>query len=287
MVEPKLTRDISDGPVTAATFIRGNSLKGNRSFDEDYKVTKVLGTGTYGEVRLCKHLKSGEPRAVKIVKKDKFNSDEIQQIMEEVVIHKKLDHPNIVKIHEYFEDQNNFYIVQELCEGGMLFDHIINKGHLEEKCSQECVKVLAQAIAYINSFDIAHRDIKPENILLDSSKHYANLKLIDFGCSKVLQQASTDSQLVGTPFYIAPEVLRGRHGKQCDVWSIGVIAFILLCGDPPFYGESTEEIEAKIRIGVFSFDNICWQQVSAEAQDFIAKTLVLDVEERMTIEQCL
>ena len=92
--------------------------------------------------------------------------------MEEVAIHKKLDHPNIIKIHEYYEDQNNIYIVQEFCEGGMLFDHIISKGHLTEKCAQECIKVLVQAISYVNSFDVAHRDIKPENILLDKTKTF-------------------------------------------------------------------------------------------------------------------
>ena len=110
------------------------------------------------------------------------------------------------------------------------------------------------------------------------------MKLIDFGCSKILKKFNTDSQLVGTPFYIAPEVLRGRHGRECDIWSIGVIAYILLCGNPPFYGDSTEEIEKKIRIGDFSFEDEVWHHVSDPAKDFVRKTIVLEIDERLNIE---
>ena len=261
--------------------------KGEGTLRDQYKIGKVLGEGAFGEVRLCTHRFSNEKRAVKVLKKETMDEEETKSMLNEIQILKNLDHPNIVKIYEYFEDSKRFYIVTDNIEGGELFDEISRRGHFTERDAAVLLKQILSAIAYSHSHNIMHRDLKPENILLEASHDFDQAKIIDFGTAKVFD---TDKQLkeqIGTPYYIAPEVLNKKYGKECDIWSTGVIAYILLSGLPPFNGATDSEIMAAIKKGKFVFTNKVWSGVSDSARDFITQLLNMDTKKRPTAEQCL
>mmetsp|Transcript_16118 Transcript_16118/g.13654 ORF Transcript_16118/g.13654 Transcript_16118/m.13654 type:complete len:156 (-) Transcript_16118:463-930(-) len=152
---------------------------------------------------------------------------------------KKLDHPNIIKLYEIYEDARYIYLVLELCSGGELFDRITNKGSFAEAEAIEAFQQIMHAINYCHSFNITHRDLKPENFLYLNDDDESPIKVIDFGLSK---RGNTTQDVMttraGTPYYISPEVLQGKYDQSCDIWSAGVIMYILLCGYPPFYGNT-------------------------------------------------
>jgi len=149
------------------------------------------------------------------------------------------------------------------------------------------MKQMLSAIAYCHNLNIMHRDLKPENILLEANKQYDQIKLIDFGTAKKFDPSKKIKEQIGTPYYIAPEILNGQYGKECDLWSLGVITFILLSGIPPFNGSSDAEIMSAIRKGKFNFNHKSFQTVSETAKDFITKLLNLDVTRRLTAQQAL
>jgi len=146
---------------------------------------------------------------------------------------------------------------------------------------------MLSCVSYCHNKNIVHRDLKPENVMLEASKEFDQIKIIDFGTALVFDPSKQLREQIGTPYYIAPEVLKKRYGKECDIWSAGVIVFILLSGIPPFNGVTDAEIMASIRKGKFSFSNKVWNSVSAEAKDFITQLLTLDVAKRPTAEQAL
>jgi calcium-dependent protein kinase len=147
-----------------------------------------------------------------------------------------MDHPNILKLYEVFEDQKFIHLVTELCQGGELFDYILEKRKFSEKTAAHFMKQLFQAIAYCHRKGIVHRDLKPENLLLEQHSETASIKVIDFGTSALIDPKKVLSQKLGTPYYTAPEVLKSNYNEKCDVWSCGVIMYIMLCGYPPFNG---------------------------------------------------
>lgn len=149
---------------------------------------------------------------------------------------KSLDHPNIVKIYEYFEDDKRFYIVQDHIEGGELFDEIIERGKFSEKDAATVMKQMISCINHCHSHNIMHRDLKPENVLLEKSKNFDQIKVIDFGTALAYKPGQNFKETIGTPYYIAPEVLNHSYSKECDMWSLGVICYIILSGVPPFNG---------------------------------------------------
>ena len=177
----------------------------------------------------------------------------MDRFKQEIVILQTLDHPNVLKLYEYFEDSKNVYLITELCRGGELFDRIIENEFFSEKVAAKIFKQILQPLNYCHSQGIAHRDLKPENFLFETKDEDSDLKIIDFGLSKILtntgQAFSAQSSLkgsknldrmntrAGTPNYISPEVLNGNYGVECDLWSAGCILYILLCGYPPFYGD--------------------------------------------------
>jgi len=168
----------------------------------------------------------------------------------------QLDHPYVLKLYEYFEDQNNVYLITELCKGGELFDRIINEECFSEKVAARLMKQMLQSLNYCHHQGIAHRDLKPENFLFETRNDSSDIKIIDFGLSKIIKTTEFNGQVnftnnkvnpkemddrmntrAGTPNYISPEVLAGNYGVECDLWSAGCILYILLCGYPPFYGD--------------------------------------------------
>ena len=150
----------------------------------------------------------------------------------------QIDHPNVMNVFEFWEDKINFFIVTELCTGGELFDRIVESGCFNEQMACSTMKALISAIVYCHKYNIVHRDLKPENLLYESRDANSNLKVIDWGSSRKYNPNIPMTKSKGTPYYIAPEVLKGTYNEKCDIWSLGVIMYIMLCGYPPFNGKS-------------------------------------------------
>lgn len=221
-----------------------------------------LGKGSYGKVQKAVHKVSNLKRAVKIIEKRRTTSDYQNRLINEVNILKGCDHPNIIKILEFFQDDSNFYIVTELCEGGELYKRINLKKRFSEEEAAWTIRQVVSALYYIHSHKIVHRDLKPENILYDSRQDDSLIKVIDFGTSHNYDPNSKMTQKFGTCYYIAPEVLKGQYDESCDVWSCGVILYLLLGGYPPFFGSSDEVVLRKVEKGVVEFDAENWDDVS-------------------------
>lgn len=259
-----------------------------------YKIDKknVLGTGTFGTVHRVLHKKTGQIRACKTINKTKITN--AQRFDEEIKILRQLDHPNILKLYEYFEDSKNIHLITELCQGGELFDLIVEKEFLQEEEAVNVFKQILFSINYCHKQNIVHRDLKPENFLLeDKPEKESNyqIKTIDFGLSKIIKTRNTGriermQTRVGTPYYISPEVLAGNYDKACDLWSAGCILYIMLCGYPPFQGDDDQEIIEAVLKGKFSFDDDAWVNVSIEAKDLIKK-LITKPERRLTAQEAL
>lgn len=256
-----------------------------KSFLELYRVESYLGTGSFGEVRTVIHKLTGQERAVKLFRKSLDDYKSYLKVKNEIQILKTLHHPCIIKIFEYFEDDKRLYIVLEKCNGGELFDMITEKTNLNENTSAIICKQIFSAVAYMHENNIIHRDIKPENIMLEETEDYVNIKIIDFGTA-IKSSGSRFVELVGSPFYIAPEVVDGNYSIECDMWSCGVILYILLSGYPPFDAKNSNDILKKIKQGKYSFSKPIWEIVSNEAKDLITK-LLCPADIRLTAGQAL
>merc|ERR1712007_56197 len=247
-----------------------------------------LGEGSYGSVSKCTHKTTKAVRAVKLI--SKTQRKDLQRFKKEIAIMKVMDHPNILKLHETFEDQRFIYLVLELCTGGELFEHIINSGHFTEKQAAIVMKDLFRAIYYMHSSHFSHRDLKPENFLfLAKEDKFENntLKVIDFDLACEFTPGQFLKTKAGTPWYVAPQVLAGKYNELADVWSLGVIMFVLLCGYPPFYGDTDADVLAKVRLGSYTFNPKDWKAVSEDAKELITCLLKFDPKERYTAEQAL
>lgn len=239
-------------------------------------------------VRAVKHLQTGKLYAMKTLhlsrNKDKQNID---KVWEEVRIMKQINHPNIVHLYEIYETEEQLYLIMELCSGGELLDrlHKQNKHCFQEKIAMKLVKTIVETILYCHDHRIVHRDLKLENFLFENDTNDAKLKLIDFGLSCYYEDHVKMHRPVGTPYYVAPEVLEGSYTKDCDMWSIGVITYMLLSGRPPFYGADDKETLQKVSIGKYDFPSPFFDNVSDTAKDFITKLLIIDHTKRMTARQ--
>jgi calcium-dependent protein kinase len=264
---------------------KGNFINYKKGLIEnDYIIGDICGSGAFATVRKVTNKITGQVRALKIIKKQK-GQDSARMYLE-VEILKKLVHPNIMQIFEFYEDKKNFYIITELCEGGELFDQIVEKGSFTENEAAWVMKQLLSAINYIHTNNIVHRDLKPENILLDTKKNNI-IKIIDWGTARFFEKNKKMNKVSGTPYYIAPEVLFEKYDEKCDIWSCGVIMYILLCGYPPFNGETDNEILNKIKTGKYVFPEEEWDNISDEAKDFISKLLEFNPSTRYSASDCL
>merc|ERR1712032_368473 len=208
---------------------------------------------------------------------------------QEIAIMKMMDHPNIVKLFETFEDHRNIYLVMELCSGGELFDRIIDAGHFTEVQAAILMQQILRAMFYMHENHICHRDLKPENFIFQTKDPIEKtlLKIIDFGLSCKFEPGQVLTTKAGTPYYVAPQVLAGKYDHQSDMWSCGVIMFVLLCGYPPFYGETDADVLSKVRLGNFSFNAADWKNVSEDAKNLIRMLLKMNPRDRYTAEQAL
>ena len=198
----------------------------------------------------------------------------------EVDILKNLNNPNIMKLYEVYEDNTRIYLVTEFFEGVELFDEITTPGRFNEASAAHVMKQLLSAVQYCHKKNVCHRDIKPENIMINP-KNKDQIKVIDLGTSQPYGQEHMHL-VFGTPYYIAPEVLQGDYDKQCDMWSIGVILFMMMSGCPPFSGANDQIIIQNVRKGEYSFNPLYWSDKSDAVKDLITKLLEKDPKKRCT-----
>ena len=243
-----------------------------------YEIIRKLGKGSYGKVYEVKNKTTGEIRACKQLSKS--NLSNLKKFEKEIELLIKTDHPNIIKLYEVFEDDRFIYLIMEKCNGGELFDRIIihiqsNKMYTE-KDAAKIFQQLISAIVYCHDNGIVHRDLKPENLLYINEGDEINnpIKVIDFGLSRNFDPKSKMNTKVGTAYYVAPEVLEGNYTEKCDVWSAGVILYILLSGEPPFNGANDREIYKAISKMIYQFPYNKWKKISKNAIDLIEKCLV-------------
>ena len=248
-----------------------------------YSIIKDLGHGSYGQVKKVKHKKLNEIRAMKITNKKSTSSKY------EIEILRKISHPNITNIFEIFADSKKYYVIMEFLEGGELFDAITSIGSFSEESACQVMKQLLSAIYYLHSNNIVHRDLKPENIMLLQKPENGNyhIKLIDFGTAKIFKPGKKMNKFIGTSYYIAPEVLKEKYDEKCDVWSCGIILYILLCGYPPFNGNTNVEIFHAIQNQNPIFAGEEWDDITSEAKELIKLMLRKNPNERWNADQCL
>eukprot|EP01016_Furgasonia_blochmanni_P012679 TRINITY_DN1633_c0_g1_i2.p1 TRINITY_DN1633_c0_g1~~TRINITY_DN1633_c0_g1_i2.p1 ORF type:complete len:524 (+),score=82.99 TRINITY_DN1633_c0_g1_i2:397-1968(+) len=209
--------------------------------------------------------------------------------MKEIAILRSMDHPNIVRFHESYQDEKYFHLVMEYCSGGELLEYIIQKKYLTEREAKEIMVKIFSAVKYLHDKKICHRDLKPDNFLFSRRSPDAEIKLIDFGLSSSF--AADDfkhfSSQVGTALYMAPEVYSGKYDEKCDYWSLGVILHILLSGNPPFIGRTSEELKDVVKKGKVEFADPGWKTVSFSAKDLIRRLLMNDPSKRIKPEEAL
>lgn len=246
-----------------------------------YEILKKLGEGSYGKIYKVKNKDTEEIRAMKQMDKIKIQQN-LELFKNEIEIMSILDHPNICKLFEVYEDSKFFYLIIEYCEGGELLDRITKK-QKEGKCYTEkeaavIFKQLIEAIEYIHEIGVIHRDLKPENILFSTKYENSPIKIIDFGISKNLSKLDPNKKIklsskVGTVYYMSPEIIKGSYTELCDVWACGIILYILLCGYPPFSGANDKEIYNRIKECKLEFPQNEWKKISKNAKELIKKII--------------
>merc|ERR1712063_133156 len=259
-------------------------------FAEKYTVGEILGRGAFSTVKEVTSKRSGRKYAVKIIDKKNVGQD-MQRLRTEIEILTRVKHPNIINLKEIMEDDDTLYIITELVTGGELFDKIVELGAYTEADAAELVAKMVSAIDYLHSMNIVHRDLKPENLLLKDINNIAEVKLADFGLSKIVSDGVQKQMMqtaCGTPGYVAPEVLTADgYDKEVDLWSIGVITYILLCGFPPFYNEHLPILFESIMKAEYDYPEDYWDEISDTAKNFIDRLLVVDPAKRMTTQQAI
>ncbi|XP_006664312.3 calcium-dependent protein kinase 25 [Oryza brachyantha] len=254
-----------------------------------YSIGKELGRGQFGVTHLCTHKATGEKLACKTIAKRKLTSKEdVDDVRREVqIMHHLSGQPNIVDLRGAYEDKHNVHLVMELCAGGELFDRIIARGHYTERAAAALLRAIVGIVHTCHSMGVMHRDLKPENFLLLSKGDNAPLKATDFGLSVFFKEGEVFRDIVGSAYYIAPEVLKRKYGPEADIWSIGVMLYIFLAGVPPFWAESENAIFTAILRGQIDLATDPWPNISSGAKDLVRKMLNINPKERLTAFQVL
>ncbi|XP_024357591.1 calcium-dependent protein kinase 26 isoform X1 [Physcomitrium patens] len=254
-----------------------------------YRLERKLGQGQFGTTYLCVEKATGREYACKSIAKRKLISQEdVDDVRRELhIMHHLSGHPNIVTIKGAYEDQMAVHLVMELCAGGELFDRIIQRGHYSEAQAAELCRVIVGVVETCHSLGVMHRDLKPENFLLSDQSEGAALKTTDFGLSVFFKPGEVFTDVVGSPYYVAPEVLRKHYGPEADVWSAGVILYILLSGVPPFWAETEQGIFEQVLKGELDFVSEPWPSISDSAKDLIRRMLDPNAKRRLKAHQVL
>ncbi|KAJ8607024.1 hypothetical protein CTAYLR_006245 [Chrysophaeum taylorii] len=264
-----------------------------RKYDvrQDYKLGRVLGKGSFAKVVLGTSLRDGSiERAVKIIDVKALSQNDVEALDLEIKTMRRVSHHNIVCLHEIYSFESSLVMVLELCKGGELFDRIVEKSHYGEHEARVAFAQMVEAIGHCHAKGVVHRDLKPENLLYADFQgpEAETLKLADFGLASLLSDRNALSTACGTPGYVSPEILTKRgYGKECDLWSLGVILYILLCGYPPFFDENNNNaaIFKLIKAGTYEFGSPYWDSVSQQAKDLVTRLLTVDPAKRISSDQ--
>ncbi|CAF2098632.1 hypothetical protein BRARA_E01819 [Brassica rapa] len=256
---------------------------------DHYLLGKKLGQGQFGTTYLCTEKSTSANYACKSIPKRKLVCrEDYEDVWREIqIMHHLSEHPNVVRIKGTYEDSVFVHLVMEVCEGGELFDRIVAKGHFSEREAVKLIKTILAVVEACHSLGVMHRDLKPENFLFDSPKEDAKLKATDFGLSVFYKPGQYLYDVVGSPYYVAPEVLKKCYGPEIDVWSAGVILYILLSGVPPFWAETESGIFRQILQGKLDFKSDPWPTISEAAKDLIYKMLERSPKKRISAHEAL
>jgi calcium-dependent protein kinase len=285
LVEDSKKNNKKQVAITNDVIVSGNEVNPEKI----YIKKKELGSGAFGEVWLVRHKDLDRDFAMKIIKKRKNKSNDERDILNEIEILKKLDHPKILKVVDFYSTLKKYYIITEYCPEGELFNEIIKVGKFDEGQAAFIINQILKAVLYCHKMNIIHRDIKPENIMITSREKNGCLqvKLIDFGTAKIFEKGHQENKYVGSSYYMAPEIIKRKYDEKCDLWSIGVILYILLTGRPPFDGNDDEEILENVKKGVYDKWSYPFPLLSSQAKDLIVKLLQYDPKKRLSAEQAL
>lgn len=274
--------------------------KKGKQVKEFYDVICKLGTGSFGTVFKVKNKETGIIRAMKIIDREAvYLQDDEQKFLKEIEILRTCEHMNIIKIYEYFEDKKRFYLITEYVHGQELYDAICQWEHIDERIVRKIFYQIMSAITYLHKNNILHRDMKPENILIENkSKKLTpytgidllsefNIKVIDFGTSNYFKKNKKLNLIIGSPYYIAPEVLDGEYNEKCDIWSCGCILYVLLVGYPPFDAENRDALSKKIKSGKIDLKGDGWENISPKAKDLVKDMLERKYSKRLSAEEVM
>ncbi|KAG7554128.1 Protein kinase domain [Arabidopsis suecica] len=283
--KPKHMKRVSSAGLRTESVLQRKT----ENFKEFYSLGRKLGQGQFGTTFLCVEKTTGKEFACKSIAKRKLLTDEdVEDVRREIqIMHHLAGHPNVISIKGAYEDVVAVHLVMECCAGGELFDRIIQRGHYTERKAAELTRTIVGVVEACHSLGVMHRDLKPENFLFVSKHEDSLLKTIDFGLSMFFKPDDVFTDVVGSPYYVAPEVLRKRYGPEADVWSAGVIVYILLSGVPPFWAETEQGIFEQVLHGDLDFSSDPWPSISESAKDLVRKMLVRDPKKRLTAHQVL
>ncbi|KAL6637631.1 hypothetical protein ACP70R_025203 [Stipagrostis hirtigluma subsp. patula] len=256
---------------------------------DKYHLGRELGRGEFGVTRLATDRATRERLACKSIPKRRLRTAvDVADVRREVAIMASLpDHPALVRLRAAYEDGEAVHLVMELCDGGELFDRIVARGRYTERAAAAAARTVAEVVRACHAHGVMHRDLKPENFLYASKSEDAQLKAIDFGLSVFFRPGERFTEIVGSPYYMAPEVLRRSYGPEVDIWSAGVILYILLCGVPPFWAETEQGVARAILRGAVDLEREPWPRISAAAKSLVRQMLHMDPKKRPTAQQVL
>ncbi|XP_068635179.1 calcium-dependent protein kinase 17-like [Aristolochia californica] len=267
-------------------------LRKTGNLKDVYSLGRKLGQGQFGITYLCIEKATGKEFACKSMAKRKLTTEEdVEDVRREIqIMHHLAGHPNVISIIGAYEDAVAVHVVMELCAGGELFDRIIQRGHYSERMAAELARVIVGVVEACHSLGVMHRDLKPENFLFVNQMEedpLQTLKTIDFGLSMFFKPREIFTDVVGSPYYVAPEVLKKCYGPEADIWSAGVIIYILLSGFPPFWAETEQGIFEQVLSGELDFSQDPWPSISESAKDLVRRMLVRDTGKRLTAHEVL
>ncbi|XP_031358378.1 calcium/calmodulin-dependent protein kinase type II alpha chain isoform X3 [Photinus pyralis] len=258
-------------------------------FSDNYELKEELGKGAFSVVRRCVQKSTGLEFAAKIINTKKLSARDFQKLEREARICRKLQHPNIVRLHDSIQEENFHYLVFDLVTGGELFEDIVAREFYSEADASHCIQQILESVNHCHQNGVVHRDLKPENLLLASKAKGAAVKLADFGLAIEVQgEQQAWFGFAGTPGYLSPEVLKKEpYGKPVDIWACGVILYILLVGYPPFWDEDQHRLYAQIKAGAYDYPSPEWDTVTPEAKNLINQMLTVNPSKRITAAEAL
>ncbi|CAL4918446.1 unnamed protein product [Urochloa decumbens] len=288
--KPPKPNPYGGGGATAARVLDGVVPHHPRLHVTDkYHLGRELGRGEFGVTRLATDRATRERLACKSIPKRRLRTAvDVADVRREVAIMASLpDHPALVRLRAAYEDAEAVHLVMELCDGGELFDRIVARGRYTERAAAAAARTVAEVVRACHAHGVMHRDLKPENFLYAGKSEDAQLKAIDFGLSVFFKPGERFTEIVGSPYYMAPEVLRRNYGPEVDIWSAGVILYILLCGVPPFWAETEQGVARAILRGTLDLQREPWPRISEGAKSLVRQMLQMDPRKRPTAQQVL